>query len=131
MKLIRTTNWLVALCLISLIGCGDGMVRSSPDRSESQLVGKLYREARAQLIRVGWVPKVSSVEGPDGPEREWLTAGEFLALGYVEIQQCAGTGLTPCIFDFAREGGRCLRITTLGEAPDATVSHVENLCSTE
>ena len=116
---------------MSLIGCGDGLVRPSLDRSESQVVGKLYREARPQLIEQGWVPKVTSLEGPDGPEREWLTAGEFLELGYVEIQQCAGTGLNPCIFNFGREGGRCLRITTQGEAPDATVSRVENLCSTE
>ena len=107
------------------------MVRSTQDWTELEVVGKVYREARTQLIREGWVPKVTSVAGPDGPEREWLVAGDFLALGYVEIQQCAGTGLNPCIFNFIREGGLCLRITTQGEAPDARVSHVQIQCSAE
>ena len=101
------------------------------DWGELEVVGKMYREARSQLIREGWLPKVTSVEGPDGPEREWLVAGDFLALGYVEIQQCAGTGLNPCIFNFVREDGSCLKIFTQGNAPDAKVSRVENLCSAE
>jgi len=72
-----------------------------------------YDAARNALIAAGWQPfrtksktdvDISEGNGPD-----------FWQKGYVEVEACAGTGLSQCAFLFKDSCGNRLRVTTAGE----------------
>ncbi len=131
MKLSRIVRTFIALCLGSQCGCMAQRLHSGEDWSEADAVGMLYGEARVKLIHKGWTPRPTAVQGPDGPEREWKTAGSFLALGYIEVQQCSDMGIEPCAFNFRRGNGECLRVGTEGGLLNARVAGIDRLCYEE
>jgi hypothetical protein len=98
------------------------------DAIQSRIIGMSYLEARDRIVAEGWQPKITHLKGPFGPEREWLSAGYFLEKGYVEVQQCSGTGLDNCLFNFVRPSGECLQVATSGELASAAVTFVKSQC---
>lgn len=77
--------------------------------------GMPISEARAELLRQGWVPVRVDKKLADG-ERENLDAEARLLFeaGFFEVEYCTGTGLNYCSFNYQRRG-ECLRINTQGE----------------
>ena len=74
-----------------------------------------YAEARAKLIAEGFSPLAQPRTGDeifcgaDGGEAD-------LCLLYPEVQDCAGSGVRPCLFIFERRAdGRHLEVATYGE----------------
>lgn len=96
--------------------------------NESELIGMRYPEARKKILESGWTPRKTFVKGPNGLERERLSAGYFLSLGYEEVEMCAGTGVDPCNFNFVDSKGHCLRVSTAGELESASVAGVDRQC---
>ena len=131
MKLRREIVTILTIYLGSQLGCSSSKPHSVQEWDESHSAGMTYSEARRKLIRQGWHPKVTALKGPEGPEREWLTAGSFLALGFIEVELCSGMGLDPCIFNFSNERGQCLRVHTEGGLEAWVVSIERVFCSTE
>lgn len=91
-------------------------------------MGLTYPEARDRIVADGWRPKITHQQGPFGPEREWLSAGYFLENGHIEVQQCSGTGLDNCVFNFVRAPGECLQVVTAGERESAAVALLRSVC---
>ena len=73
-----------------------------------------YHEGRKALIANGWQP-VQTVRWQEKNEKLFGQASDFWEKGYVEVEDCAGTGLAPCIFLFRDVYGNHLRVTTAGE----------------
>lgn len=123
----------ICTCLLTLSGCMSTETVAERDairfsELEERVVGQRYGVARHRILAEGWSPRVTMEEGPDGLEREWLSAGYFLGLGYSEIEQCAGTGLDPCIFNFTGRDRACLRVYTELEREAAVVVGLERKC---
>lgn len=120
-----------ALVMALLVGCSNS---SSPTQEldtsafQARIMGLPYPEARNLIVAEGWRPRITHLEGPDGAEREWLSARYFLEKGYVEVQLCSGTSLDNCLFNFIRTTGECLQAATSGERESATVSFAQSRC---
>ena len=124
---------IICTLLLTLSGCISSGTVAERDaiRStelEDRVVGQSYDVARHWILAEGWSPRVTTEDGPDGLEREWLSAGYFSRRGYSEIEMCAGTGLDPCIFNFKRRDRACLRVYTEGEREAAVVVKLERKC---
>jgi len=84
-------------------------------------IGMPYAEARAQIIRQGWIPN-------NGPEPASGVERTLYNRGYREVDACAGTGLGPCVFYFFhpdRTGPneeKDLRVRTNGGASQTQIS---------
>lgn len=77
-----------------------------------------WAATRRALLAAGWKPRPTRLPVGDGRlERDVGFAKQLVALGYVEVEVCAGTGTSPCIFNFVDAAGRCLRVFTSGEQP--------------
>jgi hypothetical protein len=84
------------------------------------IYGKKYSEARKILIDEGWIPNERHFTY--GDKFSYGNAKDFWDMGYHEIDDCAGTGLAPCKFDFYSPYGSYVTVTTIGEnALHATV----------
>jgi hypothetical protein len=65
-----------------------------------------YRDARASLIALGWVPvRLETAEECDGDRR---------CVGRPEMVSCSGTGLGYCVFAW-RKGETLIEVITAGE----------------
>lgn len=118
--------------LAAAVGCaGSSGTEIVPPRHDvpGLSVGDSYPIARLRILEAGWLPRPTSVPGGEGLEREYLSAGYFLSQGYVEVERCAGTGADPCIFNFQKSEGGCLRVTTVGERDLAVVESIERKCT--
>lgn len=73
-----------------------------------------YHKARKALLAAGWQP-LQTVRWPEVDERLSGQARAFWEKGYVEVEDCAGTGVAPCVFLFKDAYGNHLRVTTAGE----------------
>lgn len=73
-----------------------------------------YHKARKALLAAGWQP-VQTVRWQEKDEKLFGQAKDFWEKGYVEVEDCAGTGLSPCKFLFKDVYGNHLRVTTTGE----------------
>lgn len=83
--------------------------------------GQGFVGSRAELLRAGWKPRFTYLKLADGSlERDAGTAGEFSRKGYREVEVCAGTGVSPCIFNYTSQSRKCLRLYTVGEHPEET-----------
>lgn len=72
-------------------------------------VGMQYADARARLLKKGWVPVEAPEPGPYGVERMAYDAG------FTEVAGCAGTGFGQCRFDFIHPGEqKSLAVITYG-----------------
>ncbi|NER35409.1 MAG: hypothetical protein F6J93_15635 [Oscillatoria sp. SIO1A7] len=72
-------------------------------------VGMQYADARARLLKKGWVPVEAPEPGPYGVERMAYDAG------FTEVAGCAGTGAGQCRFDFIHPGEqKSLAVITYG-----------------
>lgn len=124
---------MIFACLLTLSGCISSKTAAERDaigfaQLEVRVIGQGYGAARQWILADGWSPLVTMEEGPEGLEREWLSAGYFLGLGYSEVEMCAGTGLDPCIFNFKAKDRGCLRVYTEGEREAAVVVGLESKC---
>ena len=75
-----------------------------------------YHDARALLLAAEWQP-LKSIHHNDleNPDISYGNGALFWDKGYVEIESCAGTGLAPCVFNFADIYGNSLKVVTVGE----------------
>lgn len=123
---------LAALCICLCLACAHQPANAPAATQQSMelddVMGLPFMHARALVVASGWEPRATDVAGPFGPERERLSAGYFLGNGIEEIERCSGTGLDPCIFNYRRARGACLRLYTEGERESATVSGVTREC---
>lgn len=70
--------------------------------------GMPYKQARQLLLRQGWQPNLQS----EPPNLRSLAVKKLYDLGYVEIEDCAGTGEGPCRFQFINDNGDQLFVVT-------------------
>lgn len=75
-----------------------------------------YHDARDLLLKAGWQP-VQTIHYNDieNSDISYGNSALFWNKGYTELESCAGTGLAPCLFDFADIYGNHLKVVTLGE----------------
>jgi len=72
-------------------------------------------DANTALFKEGWRPRETELKTADGELwRSVAMAGDLFKDGYRGVEICAGTGLSPCVFNYANEKGDCLRIITQG-----------------
>ena len=81
------------------------------------IVSMTYHKARPLLLRNGWQPyqTIHVNEAKTHPATSYGNGQLFWNRGYYEIEDCAGTGMAPCIFLFEDAYGNRLRIGTEGE----------------
>lgn len=98
-----------------------------------------YHRARARLFAAGWIPVQTKPRGVNPDNNPDISSGNgrlFWERGYLEIESCAGTGLSPCSFRWADKFGNQIRVVTRGEEMGerkvfATVSSSKFLCPAE
>ncbi|AMN50729.1 hypothetical protein [Psychrobacter sp. P2G3] len=75
-----------------------------------------YHDARDLLLAAGWQP-LKSIHHNDieNSDISYGNGSLFWDKGYVEIESCAGTGLAPCLFNFADIYDNNLKVVTVGE----------------
>lgn len=100
--------WLLILLLLS--SCAGGQ------QAQSIIMDMNYHDARKIILQSGWRP----AEGMPPYEEIGAQAHYFRDLGYAEVYDCAGDGLSPCSFYFQNEKGEYLRIGTEGEEDNDT-----------
>lgn len=106
------------LCAVSLLAASVTPVEEPA--AAPNVVGKSFRKARALLIAAGWEPRVTYMvareedSGEKTYEHSFADARVLYKEGIVEVESCAGTGSSPCIFNYLR-GETCLRIYTQWE----------------
>jgi len=68
-------------------------------------------------LRAGWQPHwtISNNESDKNPNTAFGNGKIYWRRGWWEIENCAGTGLSPCSFLFEDAYGNILRVTTVGE----------------
>lgn len=98
------------LILILLSSCANAQ------NQQSIIMDMYYHDAREIILQSGWKP------AEDMPPYEGIGAQAhyFRDLGYAEVYDCAGDGLSPCNFYFQNEKGEYLRIGTEGEEDENT-----------
>lgn len=91
-------------------------------------LGEHYYYVRQNLLHAGWF--AAPVADMNPGENISFIAQEIRNKGYQEVEDCAGTGLTPCNFLFRDVHGNQFRVTTTGQAAvdgrtpeDLKVSH--------
>lgn len=70
--------------------------------------GMPYSEARQLLLQQGWRPNLQG----EPPNLRSLAVRELYNLGYVEVEDCAGTGEGPCRFQFINNNEDQLVVVT-------------------
>lgn len=77
--------------------------------------GESFLEARAALLKDGWVPVRIDKRWPDGTRENQFGDGRlFFDAGFIEVQECEGTGPNACILNYQKDG-MCLQLVTEGE----------------
>jgi hypothetical protein len=133
-----------ALCVSSQVMADDepGFGPCKPGSSHASVprFGDVsYDQARKKLLAAGWMPRVTRepdgtlADDSEGARDLWGNGPVFWSRGYTEVENCAGTGLAWCEFNFVDEKGNRLKIVTAGEEdPEgsyhAVVSHADLLC---
>lgn len=80
------------------------------------ITNKTYHEARQLLLDAGWQPmQTIHYNDIDNPVIRYGNGQTFWAKGYVEIDDCAGTGFAPCLFNFTDVYSNRLQVMTQGE----------------
>lgn len=92
-------------------------LKRRPDLDLDYLEKEEYFKARRVILTSGWVPLAGENDSFSSVERSMMDRG------WTEIQQCAGTGLNPCRFEFVRPSGSRLVVITEGEG-DARVRSI-------
>ncbi|WP_427144064.1 hypothetical protein ACQCLI_12755 [Pseudomonas nitroreducens] len=77
------------------------------------ITGVQYNKARELLISKGWQP-VATVSPNEKFESD--QAEQFRKAGFIEINDCAPTGASPCILYFKSATGEKLKVITVGES---------------
>lgn len=77
--------------------------------------GESFLEARAALLKAGWRPVRIDKRWADGTRENQFGDGRlFFDAGFIEVQECTGTGTNPCILNYQKDG-MCLQLVTEGE----------------
>lgn len=77
--------------------------------------GESFLDARAALLKAGWLPVRIDKRMADGTRENQFGDGRlFFNAGFIEVQECTGTGTNPCILNYQKDG-MCLRLVTEGE----------------
>ncbi|RYY83793.1 MAG: hypothetical protein EOO15_20715 [Chitinophagaceae bacterium] len=81
------------------------------------LTDMTYHKARKILLAKGWQPQQTKSynTAADDPDISSGNGKVFWDSGYIEVEACAGTGVSPCAFLFSDVYGTKLRVTTIGE----------------
>ena len=99
----------------------------SPNRHASvpALTNLTYHKARKSLLAKGWQPLQTKPynTAADDPDVSYGNGKVFWDRGYVEVEACAGTGVSPCAFLFSDVYGTKLRVTTVGEEDSASKAY--------
>ena len=76
-----------------------------------------YHKARKRLLAADWQPlqTKSFNEADTDPDIAYGNGRLFWRKGYVEVEDCSGTGVAACAFLFKDAYGNRLRVTTAGE----------------
>jgi len=80
-----------------------------------------YHKARKALLKAGWQPlqtksfNDAAKKASEDPDLSSGNGAIFWEKGYVEVEGCAGSGLSPCAFLFKDIYNNQLRVTTAGE----------------
>jgi len=74
-------------------------------------IGTPYAKVRTILIKEGWKPTQQPQESIG------FMAQALQEKGWLETNDCAGTGLAPCLFIWKNHKGRELEVVTTGEEP--------------
>jgi hypothetical protein len=69
-----------------------------------------YPQVRQALIEQGWTP-VRQTQACGS------VCSEHRRAGWAEAQECADTGVAPCVFVFRHTSGKLLEVVTRGETP--------------
>ena len=102
---VRLLNNCGLLMLILLTAC------TSLQSNQSIIMDVSYHEARKIILQNGWKP----AGGMPSYNKIGALAHHFRDIGYAEVQDCAGDGLSPCLFYFQNAKGEYLKIGTVGE----------------
>jgi len=70
-----------------------------------------YAKVRVVLKNEGWQPIAQKQDEFD------VMANEHKSSGWIEVKQCAGSGLAPCIFVWKNKQGKQIEVLTVGENP--------------
>ena len=80
-----------------------------------------YHKARKALLKAGWQPlqtksfNDAAKEASEDPDLSSGNGAIFWEKEYIEVEGCAGSGLSPCAFLFKDIYNNQLRVTTAGE----------------
>lgn len=88
-----------------------------------RMAGLTYHEARAQLVKAGWQPRMRHWSYGSNPNFRAGNGLEFWSKGYQEIINAWPTGLAQCTFAFQDVYGNGLTVLTSGEEDTAGGRH--------
>jgi hypothetical protein len=119
-KMKKTLLMLLLICSTTgIVFAKDKQCKPAVHAKVPAIAEFTYHNARKALLVAGWQP-LQSVRWQEVDERLSGQAREFWEKGYVEVQDCAGTGAAPCVFLFKDVYGNRLSVTTAGqEYPEA------------
>lgn len=80
-----------------------------------KIYGMTYDDARALLIKEGWMPDKRGWQYGSDPAVAYGNGPIFWARGYFELESSSGTGMAYCIFHCRDASGRRLVVVTEGE----------------
>ncbi|MBD1852961.1 hypothetical protein H6F87_23735 [Cyanobacteria bacterium FACHB-502] len=94
-----------ALFTVPFLGTMPAQAQSVPNLQQ----GMPYAQARQLILNAGWSPSYNTQE----PNRFGMSSkvDHFLGLGYTEIVNCAGTGMSLCRFEFYGDQGQTLAVS--------------------
>ncbi|OTG89250.1 hypothetical protein B9T24_16695 [Acinetobacter sp. ANC 4654] len=106
---------LFILILVSLII--PSISNASPNKHSEvpSIYGEYYDIARKKLIQSGWQPRQTYTYNTISTEPISIQTIELFKHGFIEVENCAGTGAAPCIFKFQDIYGNNLQVMTQGE----------------
>lgn len=90
------------------------------EKDQGFIVDESYHRVRQTIIKNGWIPLANK----NFDENMGALAQYFRHnFGYVEVNDCAGSGLAPCKFYFKNDDGDYLWVFTSGEdnGPDSAM----------
>ena len=99
--------------------------------------GMIFVKARKVIFATAWKPHVmrqadGSVKNDDGSVMDldsFPEVKDFWSKGYKEVEDCAGTGNAPCLFNYNDKFGNRLVVVSVGEQiQTATIDSVQLLC---
>lgn len=96
------------LVIVLLASC------SKEQKNQPIIMNMYYHDARNLILQSGWKP----ADGMPPYDQIGVDAQYLRDLGYAEVSDCTGGGMSACLLYFQNEAGEYLKIGTSGEYPD-------------